>query len=266
MINTPGGLRLVVFGAAATLLAALTIELAIIGVQFFTSPPVRAQVDAWTEGWFAGFSPPPHLVNASRAENPPPFIPVTGGEPPLPVDVAADAALTPTPTPTRDAFSTPAPVEEPLAPQGRLEIPSLGVSQTLQTVPVTNGDWDVSALTDKIGWLETTGAKPHDRYAMAFVGHVTMPRPAGPGPFYRLRELEPGDEIIFRLGDQEFVYQVDERKVVPPEKVELLYIEDGDSIVLVTCSGWNYLAQQYDYRLVVRAGLVRTVRNPGPTE
>lgn len=266
MIDARGSLRVLFFTAAATLLTVLTIALLVVSVRFVATLPVRAQLDARTEGLFSGFSPPPHLVNASRAANPPPFIPLTGGEPPVQAGVVRVTPI-PTPIPTVTAAPTAVtPTIEPLAPQGRLEIPSLDVSQTLQKVPVTGGDWDVSALTDQIGWLETTGAQPQDHYAMAFVGHVTMPQPAGPGPFFRLRELQPGEVIVYRLGEKAYFYQVDEREIVPPDQVDRLYVEDGDSIVLVTCSGWNYLAQQYDYRLVIRAGLVRTEKTAGPAE
>ncbi|HZW03105.1 MAG TPA: class F sortase [Anaerolineaceae bacterium] len=264
MGNLRSQLRVMLFAAGVTLLAGLTLALLAAGALFVSTPPVKAQLAGWTDGLFSGVLPPTYRVTNDAV----PFIPVTGGDP------AVQAGGQPTPpsptlaptTPALTETPTVAPTEAPVVPEGRLLIPTLGIDQSILPVPVIDGDWDVSGLTGEIGWLETTGAKPFDHYAMVFASHVTLPEPYGPGPFHQLRTLEAGDEIRFRTAEAEYIYWVDGRDIVPPDSVDRLFLADGEKIVLVTCSDWNYLAQQYDYRLVVEASLTQIAPLSAPVE
>lgn len=180
-----------------------------------------------------------------------------------------------TPVPTVDAtappptaavaLSTP-PTEATPPPDapGVLIIPSLAVTQTVTLVPVVDGRWDISQLGSQIGRLQTTGAHPGDAYAMTFTGHVTRPWPEIAGPFADLVFLERGEEVIYRWQGIDYVYQVSRIFRADPRAVDLLYVPDGDSIVLVTCSGWDFVGREYAERLVTRATLVE--KRPSPQE
>ena len=71
-------------------------------------------------------------------------------------------------------------------------------------------------------------------------------------PFYRLNELEPGDEIIATTTYGEFHYEVAETRIVRPNQVEVLENTDAPRLTLTTCHP-RYSARQ---RMVVIADLV----------
>lgn len=146
-------------------------------------------------------------------------------------------------------------------PPALLIIPSLGVVEEIETVPVRDGQWDVSELGTSVGLLQTTGDKPGDDFAMTFVGHVTLPWPRI-GPFANLIRLEHGQKVIYRWDGIDYIYRVESFMRVPPQRVDTLYEPDGDKILLVTCSRWDYLGREYAKRLITRAVLDRTEPTP----
>jgi LPXTG-site transpeptidase (sortase) family protein len=121
---------------------------------------------------------------------------------------------------------------------------------------VIDGQWDISELGTAVGLLQTTGSRPGDNWGMAFIGHVTVPWP-DTGPFADLILLEHGEEVIYRWNGTDYVYEVERVFLVSPQSVETLYQPHGDTIVLATCSSWDYLKRDYVQRLVTRARLVR---------
>jgi len=66
--------------------------------------------------------------------------------------------------------------EATLAPQGpsHLLVPAIHLDEQIVAIPLTAAGWDISRLAFHVGWLESTGVKPNDRTAMAFIGHVTI--------------------------------------------------------------------------------------------
>ncbi len=142
---------------------------------------------------------------------------------------------------------------------GVLMIPALGLEQGVARVPIRDGDWDISNLGTQVGHLQATGLHPGADLAMTFVGHVTADWPDIP-PFVDLNQLEYGDEVVYRWNTLDFVYRVDDLRMVSPKSVDSLFLEDGNSIVLVTCSNWNYLTQGWAKRLLLRARLVEIRR------
>jgi len=149
--------------------------------------------------------------------------------------------------------STPPPVST-----AYLIIPSLDVSQEITHVPIVAGEWVIDELGSQIGLLDSTGTHPGDDLAMTFIGHVTRPWPEIAGPFADLILLEHGEEVIYRANGTDYVYQVERIFRADPRAVDLLYVPNGDKIVLVTCSGWDFIDRAYAERLVTRAVLVRT--------
>jgi LPXTG-site transpeptidase (sortase) family protein len=153
--------------------------------------------------------------------------------------------------------------EATLAPQGpaRLLIPAIQLDETIVAIPLTAAGWDISRLAFHVGWLESTGVRPNDSLAMAFIGHVTISA-AQNGPFARLQNLQPLDEVVYRQGGSDFVYSVSNIQHVKPEELQRLYVAKGDHLLLVTCTDWNYLTETYEGRLLADAVLAKRVPSP----
>jgi sortase A len=71
--------------------------------------------------------------------------------------------------------------------------------------------------------------------------------------FYRLPELENGDEISLKDADgDQYTYKVTEQKIVPPDNVEVMNAVAGESIItLQTCTLPDYID-----RIIVQGELV----------
>jgi len=143
-----------------------------------------------------------------------------------------------------------------------LIIPSLNINQEITDVPIVAGQWAIDDLGSQVGLLDSTGTHPGDDMAMAFIGHVTRPWPEIAGPFADLILLKHGEEVIYRANGTDYVYQVERIFRADPQAVDLLYVPNGEKIVLVTCSGWDFVDRAYAERLVTRAILVRTELTP----
>jgi len=161
-------------------------------------------------------------------------------------------------TSTPQTGSTPAPPASAPAEDAYLRIPALGVSQPIIDLPLENGRWDVTSLGEQVGRLSSTGAYPGDTLAPVFAGHMTFPTSATleTGAFANLQYATYGTEVIYAVNGAETVYTVTEISRVAPSDVERLFLEDGNSILLTTCTDWDANGRIYANRLLVRA--VRT--------
>lgn len=177
---------------------------------------------------------------------------------PEPEAIAVETAVFPTPTP-QPTVPTTTPEPEPF---GTLIIPEIEVAQPIIPIFIRDGQWDISEIGGEIGHLESTGRHPHDELAMTFTGHVTLPWPDIEGPFANLIFLEHGEEIIYRWNGTDYIYEVERIFRVDPAAVDLLYQSEGNKLMLVTCSGWDFVGREYDERLVTRAVLVREEPSP----
>lgn len=72
-------------------------------------------------------------------------------------------------------------------------------------------------------------------------------------PFWALDQLVPGDEIFLRTREGRFVYRVTERRVVAPDRSEVLEPTPRPTLTLTTCHPRFSAAQ----RLIVHGELVR---------
>jgi sortase (surface protein transpeptidase) len=120
-----------------------------------------------------------------------------------------------------------------------IAIPAIDVSA--QIVPLgLNPDRTLEVPTNlaDTGWF-TEGPEPGERGAAVVVGHVASL--SGPGVFYRLRDLHPGDVIRIRLRDGEVVrYRARSAIVVPKSAfpTKRVYAQTPrPTLRLITCSG-----------------------------
>lgn len=158
-------------------------------------------------------------------------------------------------TPASQTSNTPVPPENASVEEAYLHIPALDVLQPIIDLPLENGRWDVSTLGEKVGRLGSTGAFPGDTLAPVLAGHMTFPTSATleTGAFANLQYATYGTELIYELNGQKTTYTISEISRVAPEEVERLYLEDGNSILLVTCTDWDGNGRVYTNRLLVRA-------------
>ncbi len=136
-----------------------------------------------------------------------------------------------------------------------LHIPELDISQPIIDLPLQNGRWDVSQLGEQIGRLTGTGSYPGDTLAPVFAGHMTFPTSITleTGAFADLQYATYDTKVIYETNGAEFVYTVTEISRVAPSEVGRLFLEDGSSILLVTCTDWDPNGRIYTNRLLIRA-------------
>ena len=179
---------------------------------------------------------------------------------------SADAA-TATPRPTETPTLVPARTLTPAPPipgdPGQLIVPRLKLTAQIVTVPMTNGQWDVSKIIYDVGLLAGTGF-PGQPGNAAISGHVSL-KGRGDGPFRWLEKLVPDDEIIVQQEGVRYTYRVIRSSAVLPDDVSVLAPTDTPTLTLITCTDWDFLKAEYVRRLIVTATLAnqRKIVSPG---
>jgi sortase (surface protein transpeptidase) len=136
------------------------------------------------------------------------------------------------PEPTRRAWTQlPRPV--------RLGIPAIGVSAPIIPLGLnSDGTTETPESTSDTGWF-APGPEPGEKGAAVVIGHVDSYR--GPGVFYHLRALRPGDRISVVLGDRRRLrFVVTGAKEAPKARfpTELVFRRTKrPTLRLVTCGG-----------------------------
>lgn len=144
------------------------------------------------------------------------------------------------------------------APPVRLVIPALGVDAPIDPYGIDDrtGQMAVPRNVTDVAWYEH-GPVPGQPGSAVLAAHVDLVG-RGPGVFFRLKQLEPGDEIVVKHADG-----VDARFVVVAralyEKDELpldaIFATSGARVLtLVTCGGgFDQSRQSYEGNVVVYA-------------
>lgn len=197
----------------------------------------------------------------SRTADRPVEVAVASVEEPTPLAVVRDAAVT---TPPPSEAATPAATAEPVpvprtiaavGPPARVVIPAIDVDANL--VPLgLNPDESMETPDFGIaGWYEL-GPDPGDVGPAVIAAHVDSVD--GPDVFYRLRELEPGDEITvehLQGGETTFVVGDSEQQRKEELPVDRIW-NDTDEVALrlVTCGGeFDREARSYESNVIVYA-------------
>jgi len=137
-----------------------------------------------------------------------------------------------------------------------LEIPALGVQTSLVGVPAVDGEWDVTWLGDRAGYLEGT-AFPTWAGNSVITGHVWN-ADNRPGVFVNLRKLGYGDEIRIHAWGEVYIYQVQNSRLLPPDVPGPIFDhKEGDWVTLFTCEDYAQYWGDYGYRRMVQAVLVK---------
>lgn len=159
------------------------------------------------------------------------------------------------PTTTATLPASPAP-QVPLAvaegaPVGRMVIPAIGLDW------ITVHGVSVEDLKKGPGHYPGTPL-PGQAGNAAIAGHRTTYG----APFYRINELEPGDEISVTTIQGQFRYVVTGQEIVEPSRVDVLN-DFGDNRLTLTSCHPRYSARQ---RIIVTAALAGTPAPPPPSE
>jgi len=174
----------------------------------------------------------------------------------------SDGGMAVSPSEARASPGGPAVSQAPLGliaslpdrPARRIVIPAIDVDAPAVVIPIRNGTWDVEQITHEVGHLQGT-ASPGDKSNVVIAGHITLTA-GGYGPFRGLAQLQPGDEVLIYVGDQEvYVYKVDSLKTVEATDIEVTYPTTEPILTLITCINWDPVQGRYNDRLVVVARL-----------
>jgi sortase (surface protein transpeptidase) len=157
-----------------------------------------------------------------------------------------------------------APVPEP-APQKvarpvSLVIPSIGVRTGLVRLGLTaSGALQVPSTTTVAGWY-TGSARPGATGAAVIVGHIDSL--SGPGVFFRLRLLHPGNRVYVRRADGTLaVFQVTSVRSYLKSQFPTVAVYGPvpyAELRLITCGGaFDYATRHYLSNVIVDAALVQ---------
>lgn len=169
----------------------------------------------------------------------------------------------PPPTATRSPSSPPtaAPPEPPAVPAARpgsVEIPAIGVVSDLVDLDLDETrHLEVPSDPAVAGWY-VRGPRPGEDGPAVIAGHVDSTR--GPGVFWRLRDVQPGDDLrIHRIDGTVVTFVVDRigrwpKSAFPTDQVYRR--ADGPELRLITCGGvFDERAGSYVDNVVVFASL-----------
>ena len=135
-----------------------------------------------------------------------------------------------------------------------LRLPSISVD--IEVIPLglqDDGTLEVPADAAVSGWW-TGGADPGERGPAVIAAHVDSYE--GPGAFFRLPELEPGDTAsIDREDGTTVTFVVDRIEIYPKEEFptdEVYGDTDEPTLRLITCGGaFDHAARSYDDNVIV---------------
>jgi hypothetical protein len=152
----------------------------------------------------------------------------------------------------------------PVAAPVTVNIPSIGVTSDLLRLGL-NGDGSVQvpplADDDRAGWYEN-GPAPGAVGPAVLLGHVDSAE-FGPGVFYDLGALEPGDEVLVTRADGTVaVFAVDRVERHPKDNfptIEVYGNTDDAQLRLITCGGdFDSAVNSYEDNVIAFATLIAT--------
>jgi sortase (surface protein transpeptidase) len=173
------------------------------------------------------------------------------------------ALLSPEPAPPAPAVAAPpapvvlaAPAARTLVVPTRVSIPAIDVDTALTTIGVDGAGALVPPVdVDRAGWF-AAGPAPGEVGPAVLAGHVDDR--TGPAVFFRLEELEAGDEVVVTRSDgQPVVFTVTRVATYPKTDfatAEVYGPTTGPELRLITCGGsFDRTRRSYTDNVVVYA-------------
>jgi sortase (surface protein transpeptidase) len=152
-----------------------------------------------------------------------------------------------------------APVAQPVARPVSVAVPAIGVRSSLVGLRLDAGnELEVPADPQQAGWF-AGGTVPGQPGPAVIAGHVDSYR--GPGVFFRLRELAPGDTVAIGLSSgRSERFQVVSVDRYPKDRFPTQDVygpTPAPELRLVTCGGsFDHTARSYRDNIIVYAALV----------
>jgi sortase A len=175
--------------------------------------------------------------------------------------------LPPTQTPTPSSlpdYPIPSPTAQPsVGPDGgepdaspilRIVIPTMGLDTVVKFVPFDGDTWLIGGLRQEVAWMGDT-SWPGLGGNTGLAGHVDL-ADGSSGPFWNLKDLKSGDEVILYTESKVYTYHVRQQEVVDETDLSVVEPTDNAQVTLITCTGWDSLLRSYLQRLIVFADLV----------
>ncbi|MFC4069919.1 class F sortase [Actinoplanes subglobosus] len=151
------------------------------------------------------------------------------------------------------------PSTAPTVAPARLRIPAVGLDAVVEAVGVDTGtgEFAVPADVDRVGWYRFGPGYNASAGSIVIAGHVDA-ADQGKGAFFRLGELESGDEVtLVGPGGRERTFEVTARKRYRKTAVPLdeYFARDGVvRLTLITCGGpFDTRTRHYRDNVVVTA-------------
>ncbi len=161
-----------------------------------------------------------------------------------------------------DALQTPASIIKPRPGiPVMLTIPKLGIKTTVEQVGLTeNKEMDVPSTDTTVAWY-SLGKRPGEQGSAVVAGHFDA-RVGGPGIFFGLSELQPGDRIyIADIKGKQHVFEVIGVVIYSDEAFPTKTVfgdKTAERLNLITCEGsFDQGSGEYTERLVVYSELVK---------
>jgi len=151
----------------------------------------------------------------------------------------------------------------------KISIPKINIEADFVDLGITgNNEIEVPETTTEVGWYKF-GPTPGELGPAIVLGHVDSK--TGPGVFFYLGQLEPGDRIDITRADGTIAqFQVDglERYDQSFFPTSLVYGDiEHAGLRLITCSGsYDRKQRRYDHNLVVYASLIEPPETTPPPE
>jgi hypothetical protein len=174
-----------------------------------------------------------------------------------PVTSSAPAAVSSpspvsSPVPVTSADPVPPPRQTPVL----LHVPALELEAPITPVEVDpDGRLQVPDDPAVLGWWREGAAPGADTGSVVLDGHVDS-RATGPGAFFHLADLRPGDPVVLdHTGGQQAYVVVAVRSYAKPDLPAETFDQQGEPrLVLITCGGsFDTAARRYNDNVVVYA-------------
>jgi hypothetical protein len=200
---------------------------------------------------------------ALHAQTSPPQPPAAAAAPATTTPAAPSAAVPAPPAPSTAAIpAVPRGLVLPASAPTHVEVPAIGVSSDLLDLgQQSDGSVEVPPLAadSQAGWYRYSPT-PGEQGPSVLLGHVDSAE-YGPGIFYDLGALRPGDEVtVTREDGTAAVFAVDRVVSYPKDEFPTLEVygnTDHAALRLITCGGaFDASTRNYVDNIVVFASLV----------
>jgi LPXTG-site transpeptidase (sortase) family protein len=159
----------------------------------------------------------------------------------------------PIPTPTAIPAEGPNGGEPDASDVTRIKIPAMGLDTVVKFVPFDGDTWLIGGLKQEIAWMGDT-SWPGLGGNTGLAGHIDL-ADGSKGPFWNLKDLESGDEVLLYTQQKIYVYKVRNQVVVEDSDLSVIDPSEDPQITLITCTGWDPELRIYLQRLIVFATL-----------